>query len=118
MRLHEILSEAAMSIGLQAKHPISAGARGLMGARFRYDKAIESNVKDIDKSAVDQLEHNLRHVPKIDYDHIDILMKHICEKFRVQPAKLHKDFVQKFNCTPDVYAVQYKKSREGQPAKI
>ena len=117
MRVKEIM-EAAMSVGLQARHPISAGARGLMGARFRYDRAVENNIKDIDKSAVDQLEFNLRNIPKTDYEHIDILMKHISEKFRVEPAKLHKDFVQKFNCTPDAYAVQYKKSREGQPIKI
>jgi ribosomal protein S18 len=117
MRIKEIM-EAVLSVGLQAKHPIGAGARGLMGARFRYDKAVESNVKDLDKSAVEQLEFNLRNIPKTDYEHIDILMKHISEKFRVQPEKLHKDFVQKFNCTPDTYAVQYKKSREGQPAKI
>ena len=117
MRIKEIM-EAAMSVGLQAKHPISAGARGLMGARFRYDKAVENNVKDIDKSAVDQLEFNLRSIPKTDYNHIDLLMRHICEKFRIEPSKLHKDFVKKFNCTPDAYAINYKKSREGQPAKI
>ena len=117
MRVKEIM-EAVLSVGLQAKHPIGAGARGLMGARFHYVGAVENNIKDIDKNAVDQLEFNLRNIPKTDYEHIDMLMTHISEKFRVQPAKLHKDFVQKFNCTPDDYAIQYKKSREGQPAKI
>ena len=73
MRIKEIM-EAAMSVGLQARHPISAGARGLLGARFRYDRAVENNIKDLDKSAVDQLEFNLRNIPKTDYEHIDILM--------------------------------------------
>jgi len=117
MRVKEIM-EAAMSVGLQSKWPVSAGARGLMGARFRYDKAVEGNLKDIGKGAVDQLEHNLKHVPKTDYESIDLLMRHISEKFRIDPAKLHKDFVAKFSCTPDSYAIKYKKSREGQPVKI
>jgi ribosomal protein S18 len=116
--LFKEISEAAMSIGLQSKWPISPGARGLMGARFRYDKAVEGNLKDINKGAVDQLEHNLKYIPKIDFESIDLLMRHISEKFRVDPAKLHKDFVAKFSCTPDSYAIKYKKSREGQPAKI
>jgi ribosomal protein S18 len=117
MRFKEI-SEAVMSVGVQSKYPISSGARGLMGARFRYDKSVETNHKDQAKGAVAQLEHNLRHIPIIDYDHIDMLMQHICEKFRVEPKQLHNDFVQKFSCTPDEYAVKYKKSREGKPVNV
>ena len=117
MRIKEIM-EAAMSVGMQSKWPVSAGARGLMGDRFRYSKSVEENLKDIEKGAVDQLEHNLKHLPKIDYESIDILMKHIAEKFRIDPHKLHKKFVEKFSCTPDAYAIKYKKSREGQPVKI
>jgi ribosomal protein S18 len=117
MRVKEIM-EAVMSVGVQSKHPISAGARGLMGARFRYDLAVENNANDSDKNAVDQLEHNLKYIPKTDYDHIDMLMQTICEKFRIEPKKLHDMFIQKFNCTPDAYAINYKKSREGQPRKI
>ena len=44
MRVKEI-TEAVMSVGVQSKYPISAGARGLMGARFRYDKSVEENQK-------------------------------------------------------------------------
>ena len=118
MKIKEIISEAAMSVGIQSRYPVSPGARGLMGARWRYDRALENSSNDLDKSAVEQLEFNLRNIPKIDYDHIDILMKHIGEKFRVEPAKLHKDFVQKYNCTPDDYAVKYKKSRIDKPIQI
>jgi hypothetical protein len=117
MRVKDV-TEAVMSVGVQSKHPISAGARGLMGARFRYDKAVETNSHDSDKNAVDQLEFNLRHVPETTYDYINMLMQHICEKFRVEPKKLHNMFVQKFSCTPDSYAIKYKKSREGQPREI
>lgn len=117
MRFKEIL-EASMSVGLQSKWPVSPGARGLMGARFRYSKSVEDNHRDLAKGAVEQLEHNLKHIPKTDYESIDILMKHISEKFRVKPEQLHKDFVAKFSCTPDSYAIKYKKSREGQPVKI
>ena len=117
MRVKEI-TEAVMSVGIQGKYPVSAGARGLMGARFRYDTVIKDDTHDMLMNAVDQLENNLKHIPKIDYDHIDILMKHICEKFRVEPKELHNEFIKKFYCTPDAYAVKYKKSREGQPVKI
>lgn len=117
MRVKEIM-EAVMSVGVQSKYPISAGARGLMGARFRYDKSVEENQKQTMMGAVEQLQHNLKHIPNTDYDHINMLMQTICEKFRVEPDDLHKAFVKKFNCTPDKYAIQYKKSREGKPRHV
>ena len=117
MRFKEIM-EAVMSVGVQSKYPVSAGARGLMGARFRYDKSVEKNQKQTMMGAVEQLQHNLKYIPKTDYDHINMLMQKICEKFRVEPAKLHDAFVKKFNCTPDKYAIQYKQSREGKPRHV
>lgn len=117
MRVKEIM-EAAMSVGIQGKYPVSPGARGLMGARFRYDTVIKDHSSTMLTNAVDQLEHNLKHIPKTDYDHIDMLMQSICEKFRVEPDELHNAFVKKFNCTPDNYAIQYKKSREGKPRHV
>jgi ribosomal protein S18 len=117
MRIKEI-TEAVMSVGVQSKYPVSPGARSLMGSRWRYDKVAEIDHKNQAKGAVDQLEHNLKHIPHIDYNHIDMLMKHICEKFRVLPKQLHDDFVEKFSCTPDEYAVKYKKSREGKPINV
>ena len=96
----------------------SSGARGLMGARWRYNKSVEMDHKNQAKGAVDQLEHNLKHIPNTDYNHIDMLMRHISEKFRVEPNQLHNDFLQKFSCTPDEYAVKYKKSREGKPINV
>jgi len=117
MRLKEI-TEAVMSVGIQSKYPVSAGARGLMGARWRYNKSVEMDHKNHAKDAVAQLEHNLKHIPQTDYNHIDMLMQHICEKFRVEPKQLHNDFIQKFSCTPDEYAVKYKKSREGKPINV
>ena len=118
MRVKEVIAEAAMSVGIQSKYPISPGARGLMGARFRYDKSVETNHVQQSRAAVDQLEHNLKHIPKTDYDHINMLMQSICEKFRVEPKDLHNAFVQKFSCSPDSYAIQYKKSREGKPINV
>jgi hypothetical protein len=117
MRFKEIM-EAVMSVGVQSKYPVSPGARSLMASRWRYDRAVEQNVSDSLKGAVDQLEHNLKYIPDTKFDSIDLLMQTICEKFRVEPKKLHDEFVKKFNCSPDKYAVNYKKSREGQPIKI
>jgi ribosomal protein S18 len=117
MRIKEIM-EAVMSVGIQSKYPISAGARSLMGSRWRYDRAVKDNVKQTLVNAVDQLEQNLKHIPKTDYDHINMLMQTICEKFRVEPAELHNAFVKKFNCSPDNYAIKYKKSREGKPINV
>ena len=117
MKAKEI-TEAAMSVGIQAKHPVSAGARGLMGARFRYDTAVKQNINDSFKNAVDQLEHNLKYVPEINHDGINNMVYHVCETFRIKPNDLHSACVKKFNCSPVNYAVNYKKSREGQPVKI
>ena len=41
MRIKEI-TEAAMSVGIQGRNPISAGARGLMAARWKYDKIVDA----------------------------------------------------------------------------
>ena len=118
MRTKEFVSEAVLSVGIQSKYPISSGARSLMASRWRYDTAVKKNVSDSVIHAVDQLEHNLKYIPHTDYDAIDMMMQHICEKFRIEPRHLHNAFVKKFNCSPDKYAINYKKSREGQPVKI
>jgi len=118
MRSKEFIQEAVMSIAVQSKYPVSAGARSLMASRWRYDVSVKENIKQSLTNAVDQLEHNLKHIPDTKYDAIDMLMQSICEKFRVEPKKLRSAFVKKFNCSPDKYAVNYKKSREDQPVKI
>jgi hypothetical protein len=118
MKASEFVTEAVMSVGIQSKYPVSAGARGLMGARFRYDRAVDQNVKESDKNAVDQLEHNLKYIPEIHHDGIQSMVQHVSETFRIEPQKLHSQFVKKFNCSPVRYAVQYRQSREGQPIKI
>jgi hypothetical protein len=117
MRFKEI-TEAVMSVGVQSKYPVSPGARSLMASRWRYDRAVEKNVNDSVMGAVAQLEHNLKYIPDTKFDSIDLLMQTICEKFRIEPKKLHNAFVQKFSCSPDSYAIQYKKSREGKPINV
>ena len=107
-----------MSMGVQSKYPVSAGARGLMGARFRYDIAVKDNQKNTLTNAVDQFEHNLKYIPETNEDHINMLMSTICERFRVEPRQIYEAFVKKYNCNPRQYAVNYKKSREGQPVKV
>jgi len=118
MRIKEFVQEAVMSVGLQSKYPISPGARSLMASRWRYDTAVKQNVQDSNTNALNSLEHNLKHIPQTDYESIDAVMQGLSEKFRIDPADLHRSFVKKFNCTPDQYAVNYKKSRQGQPVKI
>jgi hypothetical protein len=118
MRSKEFINEAVMSVGIQAKHPVSAGARSLMASRWRYDQAVRKNVDDSVHNAVDQLEHNLKYIPSVDEDGITSMVHHVCETFRLEPKQLHDAFSKKFNCSPALYAVNYKKSREGQPVKI
>ena len=118
MRIKEFVSEAVMSVGIQSKYPVSAGARSLMASRWRYDTAVRQNVADSMKNAVDQLEHNLKYIPEVHDDGINSMIQHVCETFRIEPQRLHGAFVKKYNCSPHKYAVNYKKSREGQPVKI
>lgn len=118
MRAKEFVSEAVLSIALQSKYPVSAGARSLMASRWRYDVAVKKNVEDSVIHAVDQLEHNLKYIPEVNEQGISNIFHHVCETFRVEPKQLHDQFVKKFNCSPSNYAVKYKKSREGQPVKI
>jgi len=110
------ISEAAMSVGVQGRMPVSPGARGLMRARWRYDKVINS--KDVVLNAVNELEDELKNLKMVRLDTVNQLMQDTCEKYRIKPEYLYKNFVDKFNCNPRQYAVKYKKSRIGQPAKI
>ena len=118
MRLKEFVSEATMSVGIQSKYPVSPGARSLMASRWRYDKAVEQNVKDSMINAVESLANNLKYIPDTKYDTVNTVMQVICERFRIEPSRLHNEFVKKYNCTPDSFAIKYKKSRQGQPVKI
>jgi hypothetical protein len=53
--------------------------------------------------AVQSLETNLPALPKTDYHSIDKLMSHISKEHKIQPKKLHDDFVAKHHLTPDTW---------------
>lgn len=110
MKIKEI-TEAAMSVGIQGRHPVSAGARGLMAARWKYDKIIDNSNAINMKNAVARLASKVVELPQINYHSVDDLMQHIAQSFEVNVNNLHKAFVEKYNVIPDDYAkkIQYQK---------
>lgn len=109
--------ETAMSVSNQARFPVSAGARGLLRARWQYGEVLKNQESHL-ANAVAQLEFQLRQVPTVTSDATTSEVYDVSNKFRIMPNQLSKLFTQKYNCTPNVYAIKYKKSREGKPINI
>jgi hypothetical protein len=118
MKIKEIVTEAAMDVAIQGRFPISAGARSLMGSRWRYDTVLKQTNKNLLTNAVDRLEYGLRDLKNITSQSVGMAFDHVCQTFRIEPKILHNAFYKKFNCSPLQYSVNYKKSREGQPVKV
>jgi hypothetical protein len=117
MRLKEI-TEAAQSVTIQGRHPISAGARGLMAARWKYDKIVDAAAPNNTKNAVSKLASNLDGIEKTDYATINGLMQEISHQFVIDPKQLHDAFIKKYNLTPDAFAVKLKHDRNNRPKSI
>ena len=64
MRIKEIV-EAALSVGIQGRQPISAGARGLMAARWKYDTIIDAASNNNMEGAIARLADNLGKIEQI-----------------------------------------------------
>lgn len=112
------VSEAVMSTTAQGQNPVSAGARGLMGARFQYDVNVKAAEGKNIAGAVDLLASRAPEVEQVTYDSIDQVMKEICTQFNIPPQLLHDAFIKRFNLTPDRYAVKVKHDRKSKPKPV
>jgi len=113
------VTEAAMSTTIQGRHPVSAGARGLLASRWKYDKIVQDSDSKNMMNATAHLEHALGDIDqKLDYDSIDDTMRTICEKFHVMPQDLHNAFISRYNMTPDAYGKKIRKEKNNIPKKI
>lgn len=117
MRISEI-TEAAMSVSIQGRRPVSAGARGLMAARWKYDNIVRSAEPTNMKNAVARLASRLPEIEKIDYDSIDNEMQSICMAFQIDPKDLHNAFIAKYKLTPDRFSVKLKNDRQNRPKSV
>ena len=100
MRIKEIL-EATMSTTIQGRQPISAGARGLMASRWKYDTIVKDAEGKNMSNAVARLASNLDGIEQTDYDSIDDAMRSISMAFQIDPKNLHNAFIKKYSLTPD-----------------
>lgn len=112
------VTEAAMSTTIQGRDPISAGARGLMGARWDYKKNVESVSGMNMANAVETLAHKLPEIEQVNYESVDAVMQELCRKFQISPSDLHKAFIAKYKLTPDRYSVKLKHDRKNRPKSI
>jgi hypothetical protein len=112
------VSEAVMSATVQGRHPVSAGARGLMGARWKYSKVVkEAELANL-KNAVAALAQRVPEVEKVNYDSVDAVMQEICHKFNIDPHDLHNAFKNKYKLTPDAYSIKVKHERNNKHKSI
>jgi len=112
------ISEAAMSTTIQGRHPVSAGARGLMAARWKYDTVVQGSDGKNMVNAVERLASTLDGAERTDYAGIDSMMQQICREFEVDPKDLHNAFIVKYKLTPDRYAVKLKYDRQNRPKSV
>jgi len=117
MRIKEIL-EAAMSTTIQGRNPISAGARGLMAARWKYDTIVRGVEGKNMVGAVARLASQLDDIEQIDYDSIDDLMRSVSMAFQIDPKDLHNAFITKYKLTPDAFAAKLKHDRKNRPKSV
>jgi len=112
------VTEAAMSTTIQGRHPISAGARGLMSARWKYDTIVQgSDIKNM-INAVEKLASSLDTLERTDYIGIDSMMQQICREFEADPKDLHNSFIAKYKLTPDRFAAKLKHDRQNRPKSV
>ena len=69
--------------------------------------------KDVKEDAVTDLQRGIVELPDASYDSIDNLMKRIGRMKKVSTKKLHNDFVDKHNQTPDTWAKKNMKEEKG-----
>jgi hypothetical protein len=60
--------------------------------------------KDVKEDAVTELQRGITELPNTSYGSIDNLMRRIMKKRKISAKKLHNDFVDKHNQTPDTWA--------------
>jgi len=73
--------------------------------------------KDVKEEAVQELEQGLKKLNNTSYDSIDNLMRGIMKKHNVSAKKLHNDFVDKHDKTPDTWIKGIKEETDGIKAK-
>jgi len=112
------IHEAAMSTTIQGRNPISAGARGLMAARWKYDTIVRGVEGKNMVGAVARLASQLDDIEQIDYDSIDDLMRSVSMAFQVDPKDLHNAFIKKYKLTPDAFAAKLKHDRQNSPKSV
>lgn len=117
MRIKEIL-EATMSTTIQGRNPISAGARGLMASRWKYDTVVKNAEGKNINNAVARLESHLDKIEQTDYDSIDDAMQSISMAFQIDPKDLHNAFIAKYKLTPDAFAAKLKHDRQNRPKSV
>jgi hypothetical protein len=112
------IHEAAMSTTIQGRNPISAGARGLMAARWKYDTVVRGVEGKNMIGAVARLASQLDDIEQIDYASIDDVMQNISVAFQVDPKDLHDAFIAKYKLTPDAFAAKLKHDRANRPKSV
>lgn len=112
------ISETTMSTTIQGRSPVSAGARGLMGAKWNF----RNNVKEAEQmnmaNAVALLAAKLPEITHVNYESVDQVMQKICQTFHIDPKDLHHAFIAKYRLTPDRYSVKLKHEQKNKPKSI
>ena len=112
------ISEAAMSVGIQSRNPISKGARGLMAAKWKYDTIIRNSEKTNMKNALARFISRLEQNEKMDNGSINDIVQDVCYAFQIDPTDLYNEFVKKLNLTPTQYSAKINHDKKNRPKSV
>lgn len=112
------MSEATMSATIQGRNPVSAGARGLMAAKWKFRNNVDEAEKINMANAVESLAAKLPEIDHVNYESVDNVMQEICQRFQIDPKNLHHAFIKKYKLTPSSFSVRLKHERQNRPKSV
>jgi hypothetical protein len=112
------IAEATMSSTIQGRNPVSPGARGLMGARWGFDKNVDAADKMNSRNALDMLAHRLEDLEFSDQRSLSDILHQVGVQFHIMPDKLEHMFHKKYNLTMGSYAAKLNHAKKSRPRSV
>ena len=112
------IEEATMSATIQARNPVSAGARGLVGARWKFRNNVQHAENMNMDNAVAALAAKLPDIEQVNYESVDQAIHEVCHRFQIDPKELHNAFIAKYKLTSERFSIKVKHERKNRPKSI
>lgn len=107
------IEEAVMDVANQARMPVSAGARGLMHSRARYDKVVDKEQDNYLQGAIDALAETVKQGNNPSH-----AITNISQYYKIKEEKLVAAFHKKYNMTVAEYRKHQLHIKKHRPKSI